>query len=173
MSDLSTVSSLEADDSMPLMTLGIRGCLGGVLMGLANLVPGISGGTMLLAAGVYPAFIAGIAEISTLRFRTRSIVSLASIVLAAVTGILLLAGTMKELVTLHRWVMYSLSLASPSAAFRSSGGWRGRLLLPFGAVQRWRSVSWSSWPSREEPVHEAESRAPGCSFSRAWPVRRP
>ncbi|HKK52004.1 MAG TPA: DUF368 domain-containing protein, partial [Myxococcota bacterium] len=26
-------------------------------MGLANLVPGISGGTMLLAAGVYPTFI--------------------------------------------------------------------------------------------------------------------
>ena len=32
----------------------IRAALGGVLMGLANLVPGISGGTMLLAAGVYP-----------------------------------------------------------------------------------------------------------------------
>jgi len=107
-SDPSSASSIEADDSMPLMTLALRGCLGGVLMGLANLVPGISGGTMLLAAGVYPAFIAGIAEVSTLRFRTRSIVSLASIVLAAVTGILLLAGTMKELVTLHRWVMYSL-----------------------------------------------------------------
>ena len=31
-------------------------------MGLANLVPGISGGTMLLAAGVYPTFINAIAE---------------------------------------------------------------------------------------------------------------
>ena len=36
--------------------LATRGALGGTLMGLANLVPGISGGTMLLAAGVYPAF---------------------------------------------------------------------------------------------------------------------
>ena len=37
-------------------------------MGLANLVPGISGGTMLLAAGVYPGFIAAIADVTTLRF---------------------------------------------------------------------------------------------------------
>ncbi len=44
----------------------IRGGLGGALMGLANLVPGISGGTMLLAAGVYPEFIEAIAVISTL-----------------------------------------------------------------------------------------------------------
>ena len=29
-----------------------RSVAGGVLMGLANLVPGISGGTMLLAAGI-------------------------------------------------------------------------------------------------------------------------
>ena len=35
--------------------LALRGAIGGTLMGLANLVPGISGGTMLLAAGVYPA----------------------------------------------------------------------------------------------------------------------
>ncbi len=39
------------------LTLAVRGAVGGLLMGLANLVPGISGGTMLLAAGVYPDFI--------------------------------------------------------------------------------------------------------------------
>ena len=43
-------------------------------MGLANLVPGISGGTMLLAAGVYQAFIESIAEITTLRIRVRPLV---------------------------------------------------------------------------------------------------
>ena len=51
-----------------------RGLVGGALMGLANLVPGISGGTMLLAAGVYPSFIGGIAELTTLRFRPRSLI---------------------------------------------------------------------------------------------------
>jgi putative membrane protein len=86
----------------------IRGGLGGVLMGLANLVPGISGGTMLLAAGVYPAFIAAIAELTTLRFRLRSMVLLGVVALGAVTAILSLAGPTRTLVIESRWVMYSL-----------------------------------------------------------------
>ena len=77
-------------------------------MGLANLVPGISGGTMLLAAGVYPSFIEAIAEVSTLRFRARSVIVLVSIVASAGLAILLLAGAMKALVIEHRWAMYSL-----------------------------------------------------------------
>jgi putative membrane protein len=77
-------------------------------MGLANLVPGISGGTMLLAAGVYPAFIAGIAELTTLRFRVRTLVLIGSIVAAAALAILMLAGTIRGLVIDHRYVMYSL-----------------------------------------------------------------
>jgi putative membrane protein len=77
-------------------------------MGLANLVPGISGGTMLLAAGVYPRFIRAIAEVTTLRFRMPSLVVLGSVVIAAGLGILLLAGVIKDLVVHHRWVMYSL-----------------------------------------------------------------
>ncbi len=91
-----------------LSLLLVRGGVGGVLMGLANLVPGISGGTMLLAAGVYPAFIAAIAELTTLRFRWRSIVLLGAVVGAAALAILLLAGATKALVVEHRWVMYSL-----------------------------------------------------------------
>jgi putative membrane protein len=82
--------------------------VGGVLMGLANLVPGISGGTMLLATGIYPAFIGAIAELTTFRFRTRSIVLLAVVVGAAALGILLLAGPTKTLVVEQRWAMYSL-----------------------------------------------------------------
>ncbi|MEM8495520.1 MAG: DUF368 domain-containing protein, partial [Planctomycetota bacterium] len=56
--DHATDKSPAADAALP--ALAIRGGVGGVLMGLANLVPGISGGTMLLAAGVYPRFIAAI-----------------------------------------------------------------------------------------------------------------
>lgn len=96
---------LEASSAAPLV---VRGVIGGTLMGLANLVPGISGGTMLLAAGVYPGFISAIAEITTLRFRPRSVLLLASIVASAALGILLLAGTVRSLVIDHRWVMYSL-----------------------------------------------------------------
>ena len=36
--------------SSSLPARALRGGIGGTLMGLANLVPGISGGTMLLAA---------------------------------------------------------------------------------------------------------------------------
>ena len=77
-------------------------------MGLANLVPGISGGTMLLAAGVYPRFIAVIGELTTLKFRRASIVVLGSVVVAAMLAIVLLAGPVKDLVVNQRWVMYSL-----------------------------------------------------------------
>jgi len=88
--------------------LAVRGVIGGTLMGLANLVPGISGGTMLLAAGVYPKFIAAIAEVTTLRFRMRSLVLLAAIVGSAALAILMLAGSVRDLVVHYRWVMYSL-----------------------------------------------------------------
>lgn len=77
-------------------------------MGLANLVPGISGGTMLLAAGVYPHFVEGVAEVTTLKFRPRTLIVLASIAGAAALAIVLLAGLVKGLVVDHRWAMYSL-----------------------------------------------------------------
>ncbi len=91
-----------------LAALSLRAVAGGTLMGLANLVPGISGGTMLLAMGVYPRFIGAIAEITNLRFRTASLVLLATIAAAAGLGIVTLAGTVKGLVETQRWVMYSL-----------------------------------------------------------------
>ena len=85
-----------------------RSLLGGAMMGLANLVPGISGGTMLLAAGVYPAFIEGVAEVTTFRFRPRTLLTLALIVGASAAAIVLFAGGIKGLVVDHRWAMYSI-----------------------------------------------------------------
>jgi putative membrane protein len=102
---IATESHVHAGSKLRLM---LRGAVGGTLMGLANLVPGISGGTMLLAAGVYPGFIEAIAEITTLRFKPRSLLLLGTIVAAAALGILLLAGAVKALVIDHRWIMYSL-----------------------------------------------------------------
>lgn len=98
----------ESPEVGRLALLLIRSTLGGVLMGLANLVPGISGGTMLVAAGIYPRFIAGIAEVTTLRFRMPSILVLGTVATSAFAAILLLAGVVKELVIDYRWVMYSL-----------------------------------------------------------------
>ena len=99
---------MNKDHTKPIAGLAGRGVIGGVLMGLANLVPGISGGTMLLASGIYPNFINAIAELTTFKFRFRSIVLLAAVVCAAAVAILLLAGTVKDLVVDHRWIMYSI-----------------------------------------------------------------
>lgn len=88
----------------------VRCGLGGVLMGLANLVPGISGGTMLLAAGVYRRLVDAVARVTTFRWSLESIVTLAVIVGGAGAAIVLGAGIIKDLVHEHRWVMYSLFL---------------------------------------------------------------
>jgi putative membrane protein len=102
-----TFEASQSDRSR-LVTLGIRGAFGGVLMGLANLVPGISGGTMLLASGVYPQFISGVAEVTTFRFRVRTLLILACIIGAAMVAVVGLAGPVRDLVVHHRWIMYSL-----------------------------------------------------------------
>lgn len=93
----------------PLSALAVaRSVMGGILMGLANLVPGISGGTMLLAAGVYPEFVDAIARLTRLELKPRPIIVLATIAGSALLAIVLLAGAMKTLVVEQRWVMYSL-----------------------------------------------------------------
>ncbi|MCY4595684.1 MAG: DUF368 domain-containing protein [Bryobacterales bacterium] len=90
----------------------IRSLAGGGLMGLANLVPGVSGGTMLLAAGVYPQCVDALARVTTLRPDRQSVGLLLAVAGSAALVILLLAGLVKSLVVEHRWAMYSLFLGS-------------------------------------------------------------
>jgi putative membrane protein len=105
---LTDETSIDRDgDETSIASFVPRGLLGGTLMGLANLVPGISGGTMLLATGVYPSFINAIADLTVLRFKPRSIVVLATIGGAAIVAIGLLAGPTRELVIDQRSLMYS------------------------------------------------------------------
>jgi putative membrane protein len=85
-----------------------REAVGGALMGLANLVPGISGGTMLVAAGVYPSFVQAVSDATRLRFTRAAIMTLGIIAGAAVLAIALGAGPIVWAVANHRWVMYSL-----------------------------------------------------------------
>ena len=86
----------------------VQAASGGALMGLANLVPGVSGGTMLLVTGIYTEFITAIADVSRLRWRTSSLLFLSAVVGAAAGTIILLAGPTKTLVIEQRWIMYSL-----------------------------------------------------------------
>ncbi|MAY74224.1 MAG: hypothetical protein CMJ31_05740 [Phycisphaerae bacterium] len=86
----------------------VRAAVGGVLMGLANLVPGISGGTMLVASGVYTRFIDAISDLTRLRFRKDAIAVLAVVVAGAAVSIVLGAGVIKAGLESFRWGMYSL-----------------------------------------------------------------
>ncbi len=108
MSELEPRSTSSSGTTPTSSKLVLRGAVGGLLMGLANLVPGISGGTMLLAAGIYPRFVQSVADVATLRWNRPSLLVLSSVVLAAVLSVLLFAGTIKDLVVHHRWIMYSL-----------------------------------------------------------------
>lgn len=104
----SNAGALSQATDIPLPQLVMRCVIGGLFMGLANLVPGISGGTMLLAAGVYPNFIGAISNLSRRRFDKASIITLGAIAATAAVAIVLFAGPVKDLVVHHRWVMYSL-----------------------------------------------------------------
>lgn len=90
------------------LPLIFRGSCGGVLMGLANLVPGISGGTMLLVSGVYEDFIDALSRLSRFRMEIRSLICLCSIGLAALVSVLIFAGLLRDAILENRWIMYSL-----------------------------------------------------------------
>ena len=87
-----------------LLRLGITG----ILMGLANLVPGVSGGTMVLVMGLYDEFVSSIADITRCRFTKKNVLFLAVVV--GVAGVIFVscAGPTQRLVTAQRAVMYSL-----------------------------------------------------------------
>jgi len=99
---------LTSNDDLDLPPPGFRSLAGGVLMGLANLVPGISGGTMILAIGLYDRFIGAVADVTRLRMRRDSLVFLGIVGLGLVTAVLTFSGLAVSLVSEYRWVMYSL-----------------------------------------------------------------
>jgi putative membrane protein len=77
-------------------------------MGLANLVPGISGGTMILAMGLYDAFIGAVADVTRLRITRQHLTFLGVMVIGVGIAVVTLSGVAVTLVASHRWVMYSL-----------------------------------------------------------------
>lgn len=101
---------VASDEKSQPVTRGtaLRCIGGGALMGMANLVPGISGGTMLLATGIYPRFVGAVADVTLLRWRRSSLLTLGLVVGSVAVTVPLLAGTVKDLVINHQWIMYSI-----------------------------------------------------------------
>ncbi len=77
-------------------------------MGLANLVPGVSGGTMILAMGLYDRFIGAVADLTSLRWSLRTFVFVGILGVGLVLALFGFSGVMVQLVTEYRWIMYSL-----------------------------------------------------------------
>lgn len=95
-------------DNVPLAGLLARGYFGGLLMGVANIVPGISGGAMLLLVGMYTRFITALADVVSFQWRLRTFATLASIGAGAITSILFLAGFVKFMVVHHRMETFAV-----------------------------------------------------------------
>lgn len=99
--------TVTTDAQAPRVPLA-RALFAGVLMGMANLVPGISGGTMLLACGVYQLFIDAVSDLTRLRVTRASVLLLGVILLGVAAAIGGLAGVIHWALVEHRWVMYAL-----------------------------------------------------------------
>ncbi len=86
----------------------IRAGVAGVMMGIANLIPGVSGGTMILAMGLYQEFIESVADVTALRFSWRRVIFLGIVGGFAAGAIVLLAGAILYLLFQHTITMFAL-----------------------------------------------------------------
>lgn len=77
-------------------------------MGLANLIPGLSGGTMILATGLYSEFIETIADLSALRFSRRRCYFICVLGGFAVVSIFAMAEVILNLLFHYTPFMYAL-----------------------------------------------------------------
>ncbi len=87
-----------------------RCAVAGALAGLASLVPGVSGGTMILAVGAYPRLVGAVADLGSLRFRSGPLASLGIAVGAALAAMFLVAGTARDLIAAHPVAAFGLFL---------------------------------------------------------------
>ncbi len=99
-------ANIDAPDTRPIPWL--RSAIGGLLMGMANLVAGLSGGTMILIMGLYDEFISAVADVTRFKFTRRGLKLLGVMVGMAGVAIAGLSGTLAMLVDAYPLVMYSL-----------------------------------------------------------------
>lgn len=95
-------------DHHPYRAIVLKGGISGVLMGLANLVPGVSAGAVMLATGIFKAFLTALADVVTFKWTRKTFVLLGTMGCAWTLAILLGAGPIKALVVDYRWIMYSI-----------------------------------------------------------------
>jgi len=85
-----------------------RTIIGGALMGVANIIPGVSGGTMILALGLYEQFVTAVADFTRMKFRFASIVFLCILGVSGLLAIFLMVEPINWGLTHHQHVMFAL-----------------------------------------------------------------
>ena len=100
----------------------------GVLMGLANLIPGVSGGTIALLGGIYNRFVSVIADFTDFKIRKTDVFFMMKIVIGIAVGLLAFSRLME----------FSLE-KFPSFTYGLFGG----LVLGGLPVLRWRVTGWN------------------------------
>lgn len=123
----------EAREAALTGTEGLRLGVGGMMMGLANLVPGISGGTMLVAVGVYRTFIEAVANVSRGRLTRRTILTLGIVAAMAIVSIGTFASLIAFSLASFRWGMYSIFI----------GLTLGGAPLLIRLARPWKLAAWS------------------------------
>lgn len=86
----------------------LRTVIGGALMGIANLIPGVSGGTMILAIGLYEEFIEAVAGLTALRWSAGRILFLVLLFAGAGVAIVGLSSVILFLLFRYSALMYAL-----------------------------------------------------------------
>lgn len=107
MSEQITEMVLPAGPRFSVMR-AVRTAIGGVLMGIANLIPGVSGGTMILAVGLYEEFIESVADVTALRLRPRRLAFLGVLGGCAAVAIFGLSKVILYLLLWQPVIMFAL-----------------------------------------------------------------
>lgn len=102
-------------------------------MGVANLIPGVSGGTMILAVGIYNEFIEAVAEVTALRFRFRTLAFLGIVGSSAAIAVVSLSGVILYLLFHYSSSMFALfiglTLGGAPLLYRSVRPVGGRCII--------------------------------------------
>ena len=102
-------------------------------MGMANLIPGVSGGTMILAIGLYEEFIDTVADLTALRITKRRVLFMAVLCVFAGISIVGLSSLILKLLLWHSSLMFALfiglTLGGTPLLLKMIGRFSGRTIM--------------------------------------------
>ncbi len=148
-----------ADEAVPYA----RTLVTGFLMGTANLVPGLSGGTMVLATGLYDRFVVATADITRLHLRRASVLFIVLLFGAKFAAMGLLGETVAETVAAYRTIAYALFLGMTLAGTpilwktirTAAGGKVPAITWPWAALGVAMMVALAFVPGEDKAQHSA------------------